>query len=69
MTTMAVAVHDEGAMRTGQEQKAQAMDPALYNGNTKKGPRDIISISWTIGNCKSFFLFISFFVINKVFRY
>jgi len=36
-----------GAMRMGQEQKAQAMDTAPYNEeHKKKGPRDADNISW-----------------------
>jgi hypothetical protein len=55
-----------GTMRTGQEWKVQAMDPALYDEeHTKKGPRDI-NVSWAIG--KFFPCPFHFFVTNKVFR-
>ena len=53
--------------RTGEEWKVQAMDPAPYNEECKKGPRDI-NISWAVGKFFLFhFIFLSltkFLVIN-----
>ena len=56
-----------GTTRTGEEWKVQAMDPAPYNEECKKGPRDI-NISWAVGKFFLFhFIFLSltkFLVIN-----
>ena len=57
--------HDQngtwGMMRT-EERKVQAIDTAPYNEEHKKGPRDVVNISWAIDK---FFLHFFFFVANN----
>ena len=55
-----------GTTRTGEERKSQATDPAPYDEERKKGPRDV-NVSWAVG--KFFFISFHFFVTNKLFRY
>jgi hypothetical protein len=52
-----------GTMRT-EEWKAQATDTAPYDEERKKGPRDVVDVSWAVG--KFFFISFHFFVANKV---